>query len=107
MEILVLAIIGAVGWFWFDTLSAREVALRHGRRVCHEEGLQLLDETVAVSALRLARDEDGRLRVQRLYDFEYSDTGNNRRKGQLTLLGRELTMIYTGPHLVPGAPTLH
>jgi hypothetical protein len=107
MEVAILVVVGVLGWFWFDTLSAREVALRHGRRVCQEEGLQLLDETVAVSSLRLARDEAGQLRVKRVYDFEYSDTGNNRRKGQLELLGRELTMIYTGPRLIAGADQLH
>ena len=38
----------------------------------------LLDDTVVIAGLKPARDEGGRLKLQRAYDFEYSDTGNNR-----------------------------
>ncbi|MGC3965525.1 MAG: DUF3301 domain-containing protein [Rhodocyclaceae bacterium] len=105
MEIVALILIGALGWFWIDTLSAREVALREGRRACDADGLQLLDDTVAVSKLRLARNDEGQLRIKRTYDFEFSDTGNNRRRGTLALVGKELTMIYTVPRIVLDMPT--
>ena len=59
--------------------------------------LLLLDDTVALASLRPGRDDEGRLRLRRVYRFEYSDTGNNRRDGQVTLLGSELVTLHL-PH---------
>ena len=93
-ELAFLAIVILAGWFWMDSLHAREAALDAARRACDAENVQLLDWTVAVRKLRLGRDEEGRVRVRRTYDFEFSDTGNNRIGGSLTLLGRHLLAIH-------------
>lgn len=92
-ETLSLLALAALAWLWLDSLKAREAGIREARAACQAEGLQLLDDTVAIGGLRLARDDDGRLRLQRTYDFEYSDTGDNRRQGSVTLLGHEVTMV--------------
>jgi hypothetical protein len=62
---------------------------------------------VAISGLKPARDEEGRLKLQRAYDFEYSDTGNNRLKGSLVLRGRRLVIINVGTRIAPAARTVH
>ncbi len=92
-ELLALLIALAVGWFWIDTLNARETALAEGQRACDAEGFQFLDWTVAQSRLRLDRDDDGRLRVRRVYAFEYSETGGDRQTGSVTLLGRSVLSV--------------
>ena len=56
----------------------------------------LLDDTVAIARLKPERDEDGHLKLKRVYDFEYSDTGDNRRKGSVVLLGRRVVMFNVG-----------
>jgi hypothetical protein len=71
---LLCVLIGAV-WFWLDSMKAREIGIQAARNACAEEGLQFLDETVAGRSLRLVRDDDGVLRLQRVFAFEYSDTG--------------------------------
>lgn len=93
MELGILLLLVACGWFWMDSLQARDAALDAARRACEAENVQLLDWTVAVRRLRLGRDDDGRVRVRRTYEFEFSDTGNNRIGGSLTLLGRQLLAI--------------
>jgi hypothetical protein len=93
IELLTLLIFIAGGWFWTDSMRAREAALDAGRRACTAEGVQLLDWTVMLNQTRLGRDGEGRLRVKRVYEFEFSDTGNNRIKGSITLLGRELLAL--------------
>lgn len=93
LELLALALLGLFAWFWMDTLRAREAALAAARRACEAEGLQLLDETVAVERLRPARNDEGRLALRRDYLFEYSRDGADRHRGALTLLGRELTLL--------------
>ena len=47
--------------------------------------------------MRLARAGDGRVRVQRIYEFEFSDTGDNRLKGSITLLGTQLISLHLAP----------
>jgi len=101
IELLALVLAVGIGWFWIDTLGAREVALATGQRACEAEGLQFLDWTVAQSRLRLGRDDDGRLRVHRVYDFEYSETGTDRHKGSVTLLGRQVLAVHVAPVVRP------
>jgi hypothetical protein len=96
-EGLVLALIVLGALFWVDSLRARERALLAGRRACERYGVQLLDETVQFARLRLARDEDGRVRLRRTYSFEFSDTGNNRRQGAIVMLGAELADLHLEP----------
>lgn len=85
---------------WVDSLRAREHAVVAGRAACARYGLQLLDDTVAFTRLRLARDEDGRLRLKRTYVFEFSDTGNNRRHGAIVMLGAQLQDLQLEPYPV-------
>src|SRR5262245_62175328 len=93
----ILAIVGAL-LFWVDSLRARERALAAGRAACERYGVQLLDETVAASALRLARDSEGRVRIRRVFAFEFSDTGNNRRHGSVVILGAEVQDLQLEPY---------
>ena len=94
METLSLLGMLAVGWLWLDSFRAREAGIRAVRAACDADELQLLDDTVALASLRPARDDEGRLRLRRVYRFEYSDTGDNRRNGQVTLLGSELLLLH-------------
>jgi len=98
-ELLFLALAAAAAWLWLDSLKAREIGIRAARQACGGEGLQFLDETVAGQLLGLARDDDGQLRLRRIYRFEYSDTGDNRRSGSVTLLGHDVELLHVRPHL--------
>ncbi len=53
MSLLLLLSLAVTGWFWFDSLRALEVARRAGKRICDEENVQFLDDTVARIALAL------------------------------------------------------
>jgi hypothetical protein len=106
-ELAGLLILLAIGWLWLDSLRAREVAVHAAREACLAEGLQLLDWTVAIASLKLKRGEDGRVYIQRAYDFEYSDTGNNRLKGGLVLLGHRVTLLNVGVRPPPLWTTIH
>jgi len=99
-ELAAIAVVLAAMWLWIDSLRARERALKAGRGACQRYGVQLLDDTVAIAGLRLARDGDGRMRVERRYVFEFSDTGDNRRQGAMVLLGAELSDIQLEPYRI-------
>jgi hypothetical protein len=106
-EISAIAILAAVVWLWLDSLTARETAVSAARAACNDEGLMLLDDTVAITHLTLARDDDGRVKLQRAYDFEYSDTGNNRLQGGVVLLGHRVRVLNVGLRPAPEVRTLH
>lgn len=96
MELLALALLTALGWLWFDSLKVREVAVRAAREACATEGLLFLDDTVGIAGLKLARNAQGRVQLQRAYDFEFSDTGNNRLRGSVVLLGARVVLLNLG-----------
>jgi hypothetical protein len=97
-ELAVLGLLVAALWLWIDSLRAREHAVAAGRAACKRYDVQLLDETVAFARLRLARDDEGRLRLRRTYTFEFSDTGKNRRHGAIVMLGARLEDLQLEPY---------
>ena len=94
--VAILVIVGGM-LFWMDSLRARERAVAAGRSACERYSLQFLDDTVAFTRLRLARDEEGQVKIKRTYTFEFSDTGNNRRHGAIVMLGGELQDLQLEP----------
>jgi len=92
-EMLVVLVLAAAGWFLWDSLKAREAANAAIRPACRAEGLLFLDDTVALDRLRPVRDDDGRMRLARVYRFEYSDDGANRRRGTVALRGDRILHV--------------
>mgnify|MGYP001324489547 CR=1 FL=1 len=84
-----------IGWYWLDSLRARELALGICRAACEQRALQLLDQTVALRRLRLRWTTEG-LRLRRTYRFEFSDAGAERYSGYLTLVGLDLEELSFG-----------
>src|SRR6185295_2091226 len=93
---IILIVAGAL--LWADSLRARERAVRAGRSACERYQVQFLDDTVAFARMRLARDEEGQLRISRTYTFEFSDTGNNRRHGAIVMLGGQVADMHLEPY---------
>ena len=98
-EIAALALAALAGWLVWDALRARERANDAMRAACRARGLFFLDDTVSLASLRPVRDEDGRMRLRRIYRFEFSDTGHNRREGSITLVASVVTdlRLEAGP----------
>lgn len=61
-----------------------------GRELANRCELQLLDETVACSRLRLGRNTRGRVQILRTYHFDVSASGSDRLTCHLVLLGKQL-----------------
>jgi hypothetical protein len=97
-ELLGLIALAALVWLVWDSLRAREAAIAASRSACNAKNWQFLDETVAIESVRPTRDRHGSLRLRRIYGFEYSDTGNSRRKGTVVVLGAEVVLVHIGSH---------
>lgn len=89
-----------VGWAWYASLAARELANRIAAETCTRAGVQLLDGTVSSLKFSLARAADGRLALRRTYVFDYSEDGYNRRRGFVVLTGLALDSVGLGPSAV-------
>jgi hypothetical protein len=107
LDLLGLLLLAAIGWLWLDSLKAREAAVLAAKAACRSEDLLLLDDTIAISQLRLARNSDGVMQVQRIYGFEYSDTGNDRQTGSLVMLGSRVLVIKLKPREAPSLRVIH
>ncbi len=77
---------------WLDFTRQHEHALYSARRLCQEHDVQLLDHTVALTAMKL-RWRTRQCVLERHYAFEVSTTGNNRQPGTLWMVGGRLAGV--------------
>ena len=106
-DLIGVMLIAALAWLWVDSLRAWEKAIAATKAACDSEDLLLLDDTVAIARLSLGRNSMGRVRVRRVYNFEYSDTGNDRTAGSVVLLGDRVLVINLNLADVPDRARLH
>ncbi|MEB4592491.1 DUF3301 domain-containing protein [Candidatus Thiothrix sp. Deng01] len=92
-NLLLLGLIALGVWFWLDSLNARERAVAAAIRACREINVQFLDQTVALESLKPARNAYGQVVLRRIYGFEYSQQGVERRHGRAILRGRMLEQV--------------
>jgi len=93
-EWLFLILLSAIAWFWLESHHVLDLARTAARQFCASQDLQLLDDTVASTAIKLERDDAGRLVIARTYRFEFSDTGDNRLSGSIVMLGRKVGPMH-------------
>lgn len=99
-SLLLLLVLGAVGWFWLHSIRILELAREAGRQACAKADVQFLDDTVAGTRLQLARDHHGRRTLRRTYRFEFSETGNSRRDGEVVMLGERVEAVTMEPYQI-------
>ncbi|MEZ5448844.1 MAG: DUF3301 domain-containing protein [Thiolinea sp.] len=92
-SLIFLGLLGVLAWFWQDSLRSRERAIQAAAQACREMGAQLLDQTVSLESLKPARTARGRLILRRIYGFDFSIAGYERRRGRAFMLGRKLEQL--------------
>lgn len=99
-ELALLLALVAAGWFAFAALRVREIAIDFARAACDRQGLQFLDFTVQGARTRFARNAQGRATLRRIYPFEFTEDGANRRTGSIVMLGSEVESLHLVPYRV-------
>lgn len=84
-----------LGWFWLDSLRAREIAVGICQAACRQRDLQFLDQAVALRRLGLAWRAEG-LRLRRVYRFDFSEEGMGRHQGYIVMRGLMLEELTFG-----------
>ena len=90
--IVFFSIIGLI-WYWWNSVSAYEVAYREAKSACQRLELQFLDDTLDIIKLRLCRHPRGYMQICRVYEFEFSSDGDSRYKGYVKLSGQKYESI--------------
>jgi len=67
-------------------MRAREIATELGRAYCEKRGVQFLDGSAALRSIRLVRRADA-MRVQRRFQFDYTEVGESRNRGTIIVTG--------------------
>ncbi len=80
-------------WFWQNSMRFRDLAIHKCKISCRRMDLQLLDETVALHKISIARNSRRDMTLQRRYHFEFSLSGNDRYEGSITFLGQTVDCI--------------
>jgi hypothetical protein len=96
MFVLMVLATGAA-WLWHSH-GLRERALERVKQHCAKLDLELLDGNVALRRLTFARDAQGRKRLARVYNFEFTVTGEQRHPGTITLFGAHSAQIELAPY---------
>lgn len=94
-NLLAILLLLLVGWFWLDSLRAREIAIGICQAACMQQELQFLDQAVALRRLGLSWRAEG-VRVRRVYRFDFSEEGLGRRNGYIVLRGMRLEELSFG-----------
>lgn len=89
---LLFLLVGLFAWWW-RSMNQKALALRRTAAHCERLGLQLLDQTLAFKHYRRARDAYGRQRLCRVYGFDFSKDGQDRRQGEILLVGLHVLRI--------------
>ena len=98
-----LALILGIGG-WYRIMEARERANFEVATTCRKAGLQLLDGTVSFGGLRITRDHQRHLVLERTYNFDYSSDGFARKQGFVILRRGHVHSIGLAPEDSPINP---
>ncbi|WP_419712753.1 DUF3301 domain-containing protein [Pseudomonas sp. NFX224] len=100
-NIFVLMLLATVGaWLWHNH-GLRERALERVKQHCSNVGIELLDGNVALKKIAFLKDARGRRRLARVYNFEFTVTGESRHNGTITQFGAHSAQIELAPYPMP------
>lgn len=97
--VLMLLATGAA-WLWHNH-GLRERALERVKQHCAKLDIELLDGNVALKKIGFVKDARGQRRLARVYNFEFTVTGETRHAGTITQFGAHSAQIELAPYPFP------
>lgn len=102
MTNLLWVLIGAIVLlYWWHSGDYKGRARELASQYCARHDLQLLDQSMVITAIWPDRGPHGGLALRRSYQFEFTSTGEQRYLGKLLLLGRQLKSIELEAYKLP------
>lgn len=86
--------------YWWSAYGIKQLALQATKVYCKKMELQMLDESIALRRISLKRDQWGRLKLLRFFNFEFASIGDERYRGTITMHGRHCVDIRLEAHKI-------
>jgi hypothetical protein len=83
---------------WWQGQGVKAFALSKVVKYCNDQDLQLLDESLVLKRLWLARGSSGAVQIKRTYQFEFTSTGEHRYLGFVVMIGWKVIQLEMQPH---------
>lgn len=97
-DLILIALLLSACLYWINGQQAKEIAFKAVRAHCLNLDVQMLDEYVALGRVGLKRESTGKIKLRRVFMFEFSSTGNERYNGVCIMLGRRVESIQMEPY---------
>lgn len=92
--VILLVVVIILVLLWRTAMKSRENAMIFAQRTCKNWGVLLLDDTVALSKLRI-RKSHGQWHIWREYGFEFTYEGSKRYQAYLLFKGYQLEQVVS------------
>ena len=89
-DLIMLLPPGLLMLYWWRSSGQKSIAVAAARAYCKDRNLQLLDETLLFRKFRMERNPR---QLCRLYEFDYSEAGEDRHSGEIILSGYRVLRI--------------
>ena len=100
-DLIWLLVIAVIVGYWLDAMRSNEVARNIGRNACVQANVLFLDDSVALSKVRVGRNARGQFNLYRHYRFEFTSDGSQRYNGNIILFGKQLEQVQLDAYRVP------
>jgi hypothetical protein len=97
-DLFIMALVVAAGWYWWKAGDLKNLTQQQVKQHCDKASLELLDESLVLTSLGLAKNRQGHWQFRRSYRFEFSSTGEYRYRGTVTVVGKQVTNIELATH---------
>lgn len=100
LDLFFIILLLLIGVYWSNAMKAREIAFIAVKVHCQKMDVQLLDEYVALIGIWPKRDDDGKIKAWRSYQFEFTSTGDERYNGKVVMMGDKVLRIQLEPYRI-------
>jgi len=90
---LTILLLCGLAWLWWDGRGAAEQAIQAAKFNCERAGVSFLNDTVGWKKVRLKRNRQGRIQIQRTYFFEFASDMEQRYSGEIIMMGRQVNKV--------------
>lgn len=97
-DLFIVLFLILIGLFWWHDRGVKQKAYLLAKRRCEQIDVQLLDQNVRLTNMKLRKTEGGPFCIERTFGFEFTVTGERRYTGTLTMHGSRLHSFETQAH---------
>ncbi|GAA6133484.1 DUF3301 domain-containing protein [Oceaniserpentilla sp. 4NH20-0058] len=99
-DIFIVVILGSIAWVWWLDRGLKQAAFNKCKAYCQQAEVQLLDDNIQITSIKIKRKPNGNLGIYRKFNFEFTYTSEKRYTGSLEMLGSNIQKIELEPYQI-------